>query len=136
MKTVAKIAPMKDGKMLMGLRRDDKRWCFPGGHLDRGESPNDGAARELFEETGLQGDDFELLETKDVKDGKVRVHAFTANVDGEPDASDDPDAEFTRFKWVNPLQVPPEIRNNLHSNPDVLLDLLAPRHAWSDLETE
>lgn len=132
-KAVAKIAPFKGGKMLMGLRRDDKKWCFPGGHLNSGEHPDDGAKRELMEETGLSTDEYKRIATEDVKDGAVRVHAYVAIVTDEPDAGDDPDAEFVRFQWVDPTRVPAEIRKNLHSNPDVLLDLLAPKHAWSDL---
>lgn len=30
------------------------RWLQPGGHLEAGEGPRDGAAREVWEETGLQ----------------------------------------------------------------------------------
>lgn len=32
------------------------QWCLPGGFLELGESPEDGALRELAEETGLKGD--------------------------------------------------------------------------------
>ncbi len=31
------------------------QWCLPGGFLELGEAPEDGALRELNEETGLQG---------------------------------------------------------------------------------
>ena len=43
--------------------RPGQRWWFtPGGGLDDGESPAEGAARELFEETGLRVDPAEFGE--------------------------------------------------------------------------
>ena len=54
-----------DGRALL-LRGGDParpglRWWFtPGGGLDEGETPAEGAARELFEETGLRVDPSEL----------------------------------------------------------------------------
>jgi 8-oxo-dGTP diphosphatase len=47
----------KDGKFLMGQRRNshgDGTWSVPGGHLEYGESFEDTAAREVFEETNLK----------------------------------------------------------------------------------
>ena len=41
--------------------RPEQRWWFtPGGGLDTGETPAQGAARELLEETGLRADPAEL----------------------------------------------------------------------------
>jgi len=41
--------------------RPEQRWWFtPGGGLDSGETPAQGAARELLEETGLRADPAEL----------------------------------------------------------------------------
>lgn len=131
--TVAKVAAFKNGRMLMGRRRDNKKWCFPGGHLEAGERAHAGAARELAEETGLKADALEHLTSKDVKGGKVKVHGFRADVSGEPDAGDDPDGEFLEFQWVDPAAVPADIRDNLHSKPDVLLELLSKPSAWSQL---
>lgn len=135
---VSKIAAFKGGRVLMGLRRDDKKWCFPGGHLDAGESAKRAAHRELKEETGFEPLYLKPLGSKRVKDGKVQVHAFRADVDGEPHVDLDPDAEFTAFKWVNPKAMPPEVMKNLHSAPDVMLELLGARAAgatrWGSMQ--
>jgi 8-oxo-dGTP diphosphatase len=39
---------------------DPERWGLPGGHLEEGEDPAEGAARELEEETGVRLDPAEL----------------------------------------------------------------------------
>jgi 8-oxo-dGTP pyrophosphatase MutT (NUDIX family) len=41
------------GRVLMGLHADRKIWVVPGGLIEPGETPSDGAVRETFEETGL-----------------------------------------------------------------------------------
>ncbi len=46
----------KDAKILMGKRKNahgDGTWAPPGGHLEYGETPQEGAQREVREETGL-----------------------------------------------------------------------------------
>lgn len=43
----------EDGRVLMGLHADRKIWVVPGGLIEPGETPSDGAVRETFEETGL-----------------------------------------------------------------------------------
>lgn len=40
-------------KILLTKRRDNGRWCIPGGQLDSGESVSETCAREVLEETGL-----------------------------------------------------------------------------------
>ncbi|MFH0853392.1 MAG: NUDIX hydrolase [bacterium] len=50
------VIVIKDNKVLMGKRRNahgEGHWSFPGGHLEYQEAPEDGALREVKEETGL-----------------------------------------------------------------------------------
>lgn len=47
----------KEGKFLMVQEAKKKcygKWNFPAGHLEEGETINDGAIREIFEETGCK----------------------------------------------------------------------------------
>jgi 8-oxo-dGTP pyrophosphatase MutT (NUDIX family) len=61
-----------EGKVLLHLHRKLGMWLPPGGHIERGEIPDDAAVREVFEETGL---DVELVGEKreDVKE-PVQLH--------------------------------------------------------------
>ena len=43
----------EQGRVLMGLHADRRVWVLPGGLIEPGELPADGAVRETWEETGL-----------------------------------------------------------------------------------
>lgn len=53
----------KEGKFLMGCRKGahgDGTWSIPGGHLEFGETIEQGAQREVEEETGLKISDIKI----------------------------------------------------------------------------
>ncbi|MCW2932510.1 MAG: hydrolase [Actinomycetia bacterium] len=51
--SVTGIVIRDDGRVLAIQRRDDDRWVPPGGVLELAETPAEGVAREVLEETGI-----------------------------------------------------------------------------------
>jgi 8-oxo-dGTP diphosphatase len=92
----------KDGKFLMGQRLGShgaNTWSVPGGHLEFGESWEEGAKREVLEETGVTVANVRFLAaTNDLfsDEGKHYVTIWVESdwVSGEPRLTE-PD------KWVN-----------------------------------
>ena len=60
------VAVFQEGRILLGKRKGahgDGEWGFPGGHLELGETVEECARRELFEETGMQVEIGALFQT-------------------------------------------------------------------------
>ena len=69
----------RDGRFLLVRRRNPPAadlFAFPGGRAEPGETPEETAIRELFEETGLQGRAASLFETVELlpEDGRAESH--------------------------------------------------------------
>lgn len=57
----AGVFPVRDGRVLLQRRADNGLWSMHGGALEIGETPEEAARREFFEETGLTAGKMELL---------------------------------------------------------------------------
>lgn len=80
--SVTAIVTRDDGRVLVIRRNDDKRLVPPGGVLELGETPQEGCAREVLEETGYRvnvGDCMGIY--KNMKLGVVSL-AFRCTVAG------------------------------------------------------
>ncbi|OWA37965.1 ADP-ribose pyrophosphatase [Saccharibacillus sp. O16] len=51
----------RENRVLMLHRNDNDTWCFPGGAMELGESTEETARLEAYEETGLRIGDVELF---------------------------------------------------------------------------
>ena len=91
------------GRVLL-LRRSNEgdapnTWCIPGGKIEDGETPEQAAVREVFEETGYRAGHAGSLFARRIKDG-VDYTTFLRTVDDEfsPKLTD----EHTAYAWVKP----------------------------------
>lgn len=131
---VSSIAVMSsDGHLLMGKRRDNGLWTLPGGHADPGESPEDCARRELWEEAGLTGCTAIPLRQESFVGRAgfpVEVNAFRVDLGVGKDhvrthVGNDPDREVWAWEWVWVGDgLPTEVSGALHSPRNVVLDAM------------
>jgi 8-oxo-dGTP pyrophosphatase MutT (NUDIX family) len=100
MKDRATIVCLQRGRVLL-VSRDRSRWALPGGSIKRGETPLDGALRELAEETNLS---LERVEYQFLFGGLTkRHHVFV--VDVPEDAIATARNEIARCHWFDCKQV-------------------------------
>jgi len=82
-------------------------WCLPGGFIELGESPEEGALRELAEETGLRGRDASLMGVRTAPSSQYhsvlmvgyRIHQFQGPLVAGDDAA--------RVQWFPHDKLPP-----------------------------
>lgn len=83
-------ALFREDRILLIQRSDDHTWAMPGGLLEVGESPAQGAERELWEEAGLHGKVVRLLALYDTRFWPARsrmqlvISQFLLQADGDP----------------------------------------------------
>lgn len=63
----------KEGRVLLQKRADDHTWCVPGGAMELGETPEEAARRETFEESGLMPEELEFF---DMLSGEDAHHVY------------------------------------------------------------
>ena len=104
----AGLLALRDGRVLLGQRRADVpgggRWAGPSGHAEPGEAPEETAARELFEETGVRATAERLVGVFWDPEHFEAVYTGLA-LDGDAEATHRP--EFSAIEWFDRTSLPP-----------------------------
>lgn len=88
---------------LVRNRLDDfqpKKYCFPGGHVEKGEDYKYAGIRELVEETGVSLSQDDVVDVGTYTDNKVVIHYFTAKVKKEELNIFLDEREHESYEWI------------------------------------
>ena len=92
-------------------------WCFPGGHVERGETPAQAVQRELREELGIAVEPMERLGSLRVLDtNHILAVWIIRHVKGEIQPAAE---EIAEVRWLTPTEIR-AITPSVASNEDVL----------------
>lgn len=101
----ASLLVIREGRVLLGRRGIESRpgygmWAGPAGFAELGETIEETAQRELFEETGLRGEVRGLIS---IYNGSRHIEvAFHGEAPGEPT----PTSEFPELEWFSASDLP------------------------------
>ncbi|MFE7775746.1 NUDIX hydrolase [Streptomyces sp. NPDC057445] len=100
--SVAGAVMREDGRLLAIRRADNGTWELPGGVLELSETPEDGVAREVWEETGIHVEVDQLSGVyKNTTRGIVAL-VFRCKPSGGTERTSD---ESTAVAWLTPEEV-------------------------------
>ncbi|MFJ2651150.1 NUDIX hydrolase [Streptomyces sp. NPDC087420] len=104
--SVAGVVVRDDGRVLVIRRADNGAWEAPGGVLELDERPEDGACREVLEETGIKVDAVRLTGVyKNMTRGVVALVFLCRQVGGEERTS----SESVDVRWFTREEVQAEM---------------------------
>ncbi|WP_318213988.1 NUDIX hydrolase [Streptomyces sp. SCL15-6] len=100
--SVAGVVVRDDGRVLVIRRADNGTWEPPGGVLELDERPEDGAVREVLEETGIRVSVERLTGVyKNISRGVVALVFLCRPIDGAERTS----SESTAVEWLTAEEV-------------------------------
>ena len=101
----------REGKVLLQLRKGahgEGTWCFPGGHMEYGETPEQTAEREAKEEINVEIKNAKVVGvTNDIMHSEKK-HYITLFVEAEYAGGEARinDSSVSEIKWFSPNELP------------------------------
>jgi len=127
------VKRQSDGYQLWGRRRDTNLYTTPGGKFEDNESPEQAAARELFEEAGIVANPDQLVKlgTREFPERNLTVHCFVIIVPAsvKPSSANDPDHEVSVWEWLPTMPI------DTHAKPNALEPYAKPKFTLRKLQT-
>lgn len=121
---IAAAVVVQDGAVLMVRRRvaeGQLSWQFPAGEIEQGESPEQAAVRETFEEVGMNVTVLKLLgERVHPTTGRSMSYVACAVESGTPRVADE--EELAELAWVQHAQIPEHVPYGLFDPVQAYLD--------------
>ncbi|MBV6696050.1 NUDIX hydrolase [Kitasatospora aureofaciens] len=121
---IAAAIVVHEGRVLMVRRRVSEgqlSWPFPAGEIEAGESPEEAAARETKEETGLGVASIKLLgERVHPKTGRLMSYTACEVVSGTAEVVDT--EELDELAWVVLAEIPQYVPYGLYEPVQAYLD--------------
>lgn len=110
---VGVILRRSDGLFLIGRRaksNEFESWCLPGGHVERGETFEEAAIREVTEETGISSVEtpkvFAILLNTKMNHPHVTIGLILSAKDGCDSEIKPEQGVFLSWEWTNIKDVP------------------------------
>lgn len=94
---------VKQGKVLVGRRTssvENGKWGLIGGHVDIGETAEEGIRREVSEESNLKLGNLKFLFYFDEYLPRIKSHAIVLVFYGEPIGKEEVSDEVSEFAWI------------------------------------